>query len=264
MKTDHKSLLFQLTDKNLIVSDFREGSIKQKVNALPNLASHIDKQFMRFFNIEHETNINFVCFNSLTSILYSVQCNRVSLECKVIKSQELDTKPSKIISNSDGSLYMVVVNNGLTKAKKVNDNLIWDPKEVLRVNSHYKMVNKFKQVWIGYNNKSIVKMTEGYDKKSKVKTLEYQTTLITTDNVLYSHTTENYFFARYENTTSKYPQKILIGVVFDGKMRFYTMISINGVIMDAFEWDNFLVLFSSKNILLFKPPNDNRKGVAYS
>ena len=80
--------------------------------------------------------------------------------------------------------------------------------------------------------------------------------LLNTEIVYYSHSTETFFFIPFRDESTHYDQ-IIVGTFVGSGIKFYVMYAIQGEIIDAYEWDGFLVLFSKKNVMLFKPPLDN-------
>ena len=52
MIADKKSILFQVTDKEVILTEFSRTGTRQFVNNIPGLATINDIPFMRFFNTE--------------------------------------------------------------------------------------------------------------------------------------------------------------------------------------------------------------------
>lgn len=158
-----------------------------------------------------------------------------------------------MLANTDGSLYMVT-RLGQTQVVRLNQDFSVDEQVSYFLDHPYRMVNLFNDTWVGYNDDTIDLLKVQLNPNGS-KTLVRNHQLMRTNMVKYSVTTDSYLFIPYLDYYTK-TEKALIGTYVNGGIKFYIISFIEGQILDGYDWDGFLVVFSKENIMLFKPPID--------
>lgn len=261
LKDDQKlnySILVQIDQEQVVLTKFKGKIHTQLTSKIPGLMEKGSDLLQYDVSLE-KSLIWFLTANNKEKKIFFFQCEIVTLYCEKKKEIPFEDQALNLLPD-DGGIYVHAKNlsSGSAEVVFLNKTQGYSPSMFFKLEDDIKMIQRFGSGWFGAAGSGIYTLAlKNNTFKKNIKIVETGST-----EILNLVNTNHFLIVSIREKEENKTLVVMSSKQIIGKYVTYSLDSLrDSVIQEAYEWDEFLVFYGSKDIMLFKPPGEETFGL---